>query len=211
MEANFWHDKWQRNEIGFHNSEVHPLLLRYWPTLALPDDARVLVPMAGKSLDVLWLSEQGFSVAAAELSRLAADAFFAEHNWPARKTERARHVVYSHGQLEFWVGDFFALRDENLPAFDAVYDRAALIALPPEMRKRYADTLAALLKPGAQYLLISLEYPDDRPNGPPFAIGGEEIARLFGDRFAIHCHGRHPSAVRDQSCFEVVYTLRLNA
>lgn len=207
MEADFWHDKWQRNEIGFHNSDIHPLLLRYWPTLGLASNARVLVPLAGKSLDLCWLLEQGHSVVAAELSKLAVDTFFSERQWSADIIEHANHTQYHHGQLDFWAGDLFTLDDKNLSVFDGLYDRAALIALAPDMRKRYVDLMHSLLKPGAKYLLISLEYPDHTRPGPPFAIDADNIAHLFQSGFSIHCHGRHPSELKGIPCFEAVYTL----
>ena len=208
MKADFWHDRWQRNQIGFHKSEVHPLLLRFWPMLELSKDARVLVPLAGKSLDVGWLLEQGHAVTAVELNKLAVEAFFTEQQWLPIITHRAQHTVFQHEALEFWVGDLFALKDENLTDFEGVYDRAALIALPPEMRADYVKTMSVLLKPGAKYLLISLEYPDDMLSGPPFAIDGQEIARLFQGSFSIHFHSRHPSEVKGRPCFETVYILQ---
>ncbi len=208
MKAEFWHDRWQHNQIGFHNSEVHPLLLRFWSTLELSKDARVLVPLAGKSLDVCWLLAQGHAVTAVELNKLAVEAFFTEQQWPATITHRAQHIVFQHEALEFLVGDLFALENENLMDFDGVYDRAALIALPPEMRAGYVKTISALLKPGAKYLLVSLEYPAGMLNGPPFAIDGQEIARLFHGNFSVHFHSKHPSDVKGRACFETVYTLQ---
>jgi len=208
MNAEFWNDRWQRNQIGFHNSEVHPLLIRYWPTLELSNDTRVLVPLAGKSLDLRWLLEQGHAVTAVELSKLAVEAFFTEQQWSATISTRAQHTVFQHEALEFWAGDVFAIENENITAFDCVYDRAALIALPPEMRAGYVETMSALLKPGAKYLLISLEYPDDTLDGPPFPIDGQEISRLFHAGFSIHFHRRHTSEVKGQPCFESVYTLQ---
>ncbi|GJL66808.1 MAG: thiopurine S-methyltransferase [Nitrospirales bacterium] len=208
MKADFWHDRWQRNQIGFHNSEVHPLLIRFWPKQELSKDARVLVPLAGKSLDVRWLLEQGHAVTAVELNELAVETFFAEQQWPATKINRPQHTVFQHEALEFWAGDLFAIKNENVAAFEGVYDRAALIALPPEMRAGYVETMSALLKPGAKYLLISLEYPDDTLSGPPFAIDGQEIQSLFDESFSIHFHSRHPSEVKGHPCFETVYTLQ---
>ncbi|GJL56881.1 MAG: thiopurine S-methyltransferase [Nitrospirales bacterium] len=208
MKADFWNDRWQRNQIGFHNSEIHPLLTRYWPMLELTNDARVLVPLAGKSLDVRWLIAQGHDVTAVELNKLAVEAFFREQQWSATQTHRPQHIVFHHEALEFWVGDFFAIRKEDLSAFDGVYDCAALIALPAEMRSGYVDAVSALLKPGAKYLLVSLEYPDENMSGPPFAIDSSKITRLFHTSFSIHCHGKHPSEVKGQPCFEIVYTLQ---
>ena len=208
MEADFWHNKWQRNEIGFHNGDIHPLLIRYWPQLQLAEQSRVLVPMAGKSLDLCWLLDQEHPVTAVELSELAVESFFTERGWPAQPQTDGQHRRYQHQNLDFWVGDFFALRDHGEIHVDAVYDRAALIALPPTMRGDYVDTVSSLLKPGGRYLLISLEYEQGQAGGPPFAIDAEEIQQLFGEKFTIECKGRHASDLRGTPCFETVYLMQ---
>ncbi len=207
MDPDFWHEKWHNNEIGFHNSEIHPLLLRYWPSLGLAPDARVLVPLAGKTLDLRWLLEQGHSVTAVELSQLAVEIFFEEQGWTAQTSEQGDHTVFQHGELTFRAGDFFSLPEKDEAPYDAVYDRAALIALPPEMRQRYVDTLAKLLKPGGSCLLISLEYPRNALQGPPFVVDGGAVHALFEDHFSIRCLGRHPSDAKGVAAFETVYTL----
>mgnify|MGYP000400918887 CR=1 FL=1 len=59
MKADFWHDKWNNNEIGFDQDQPNPLLVEHWQALNLEANARVFVPLCGKSIDMVWLLHQG--------------------------------------------------------------------------------------------------------------------------------------------------------
>lgn len=179
MEADFWHERWERGEIGFHKSRVNPLLQRWWPSLGVSAPARVLVPLCGKSLDMLWLREQGHPVIGVELSRLALADFIKEHALACQWQQRDGFEVARCDTLELYCGDFFALQADHLEGVAVVYDRAALIALPPPLRQRYVAHLRAHLPAGWKMLLVTLDYPQhDRP-GPPFSVPDEEVRSLF--------------------------------
>ena len=182
MEPEFWHQRWQQNQIGFHQGEVNPYLRKYWSSLAIAAPARILVPLCGKSLDLLWLVEQGYQVEGVELSELAVRAFFEEQGIEARQTRLGDWQVWEGDGLRLWCGDFFALRPEQLGHIDAVYDRAALIALPTEMRQQYVRHMQTLVGP-VPHLLITLEYPQDKMSGPPFSVEQAEVEALFGERY----------------------------
>ena len=77
-----------------------------------------------------------------------------------------------------YCGDFFALTLEQLGTIDVVYDRAALVALPQDMRKQYSQRLCSLT-PGAKQLLVTFEYDQSLIGGPPFAIPSEEIQQNY--------------------------------
>jgi thiopurine S-methyltransferase len=158
MEPKFWQERWARNQLGFHLPEVNPYLERHWPSLALAEGAKVLVPLCGKSLDLMWLATQGHRVLGVELSEQAVEAFFSEQSLTPRITQRGVFTVYQADLIEVWCGDFFALDAEVLADCTAVYDRAALIALPPLMRSQYTEQLNNMLRPGCQGLLITLDY-----------------------------------------------------
>jgi len=183
MEPKFWQERWARNQIGFHLPEVNPYLQRHWPPLA--EGAKVLVPLCGKSLDLMWLASQGLRVVGVELSEQAVEAFFSEQNLTPRVTERGVFKVYQADLIEIWCGDFFALNAEVLADCAALYDRAALIALPPLMRAQYADHLNTWLPSGCQGLLITLDYEQVQKAGPPFAVTDEEVQLLLGERWAL--------------------------
>ncbi|NWN47665.1 thiopurine S-methyltransferase [Pseudomonas sp. MAFF 301514] len=183
MEPKFWQDRWANNQIGFHLPEVNPYLQRHWPRLA--DGAKVLVPLCGKSLDLIWLAAQGLHVLGVELSEQAVETFFNEQNLSPRITERGAFKVYQADLIEVWCGDFFALEPEVLAGCAALYDRAALIALPPLMRAQYTEHLNASLRPGCQGLLITLDYEQTQKAGPPFAVADDEVAVLLGPHWAL--------------------------
>lgn len=180
MEPEFWLQRWREGRTGFHQAAPTPQLLRHWPALALAAGSRVFVPLAGKSLDLLWLAGQGHRVLGVELSPLAVRQFFDEHGLtPQVHASRygTRHVA---GEIELICGDVFALDAAALADCAAVYDRAALIALPPDLRRRYVHELYARLPAGCRGLLVTLEYPPHEKQGPPFPVPEAEVRELYG-------------------------------
>lgn len=179
MQPDFWLERWHNGQIGFHRDEVMPLLQKHWAALDLPAGSRVLVPLCGKSLDMHWLAAQGHRVLGVELSPLAVEQFFAEAGLTPERQQSQYGEHYRAGPVEIICGDAFALDSTLLADIAGVYDRAALIALPPELRKHYRDTLYARLPGGCRGLLITLEYPQDQKQGPPFSVPQPEVEQLF--------------------------------
>jgi len=185
MDAEFWQERWQAGEIGFHQKQVHRFLPEQLTKLKLAPGGRVLVPLCGKSLDLVWLAGQGFEVVGVELSRLAVEAFFTEQLLAPQRTSRGPFEIWQQGSIKLLAGDLFDLTTEECGPLAAVYDRAALVALPQEMRPRYAAKLAELLPGGGKLLLISYAYRQDEMAGPPFTVPFSEIKLLFGGAFDI--------------------------
>lgn len=185
MDPDFWHARWEANQIGFHQDEPNAYLERYWPTLGLAPGSRVLVPLCGKSLDLLWLREQGHTVIGIELSGIAVQAFFEENGVSPAVDTGARCTRWSCEGIELLCGDFFNLEAGDIGQVDALYDRAALIALTEVQRKRYAQRLAKLLQPGTPGLLVTLDYDQSRMDGPPFAVPDNEVRQLYEQDFQI--------------------------
>ena len=185
MHEEFWQTRWARNEIGFHRDEVHPALSAHWAGLPLAAASEVLVPLCGKSLDMPWLAAQGHAVLGVELAEKAVADFFAEQQLrPAASADGALRRYQVEG-LAVLQGDFFALTPAHTAQCAGYYDRAALIALPPEMRERYVAHLQQLLPSGCRGLLVTLDYPQELKNGPPFAVGDAEVRRLYGPGWQI--------------------------
>lgn len=178
MEAEFWHSKWQRNEIGFHNAEAHPLLVTHFGALSLPKGSRVFLPLCGKTRDIHWLLVNGYGVAGAELSPIAVEQLFAELGVVPKVADIGGMRRYSAPGIDIFAGDIFALSRDMLGPVDAVYDRAALVALPTDMRGNYAAHMAEVTVRAPQ-LLISFDYDQSLLDGPPFSVPGDEIARLY--------------------------------
>lgn len=179
MEHEFWHERWQQNQIGFHRDEIHLSLQQEWPKLEVKPGSRVFVPMCGKSNDMLWLLDQGYQVVGIELSPLAVEAFFAENHLQPTTHQQGNFLVSEIDGLQILCGDFFALRSENLGIIEAVYDRAALVALPQQMRIDYVAQLSASLKPGVKTLLVAFDYLQAEMSGPPFSVSSAEIENLY--------------------------------
>lgn len=189
MQPEFWHKRWADNQIGFHEPAVNPLLTSHFDALALSRGARVLVPLCGKTLDIDWLLARGHPVAGAEISAVAVARMF-ERLGIIPEVQRIAEVErHSAPGLDVFVGDFFHITPAMLGTVDAVYDRAALIALPPDMRVRYAQQLHALAG-NAPQLLVTLEYDQVVVDGPPFCVSGAELRALYP--------GRDPSQLSSQ-------------
>ncbi|GAA5235455.1 thiopurine S-methyltransferase [Verticiella sediminum] len=179
MEPEFWLSRWREGRTHFHQNRITPPLQKFWPGLGLAPEARVLVPLAGKSLDMLWLAEQGHEVVGVELSELAVGQFFAENGLTPERRRSALGEHWRSGRIELIQGDIFALDADFLAGFDAVYDRAALIALPPDMRRHYVEHVYAGLRSGCRGLLVTLDYPQDEMDGPPFSVPDADVQALY--------------------------------
>ncbi len=184
MEHQFWFNKWESNEIGFHMDEVNPVLLRFEARLGLGAGDRIFVPLCGKTLDIGYLLTRGCRVAGAELSESAVQQLFENLGHTPEVTPQGNLIQYSAPGLDIFVGDIFELSPEVLGAVDAVYDRAALVALPPEMRKRYASHLVTLTD-SARQLLVCFDYDQRQMEGPPFAVLEKEVRALYEDCYGL--------------------------
>lgn len=176
MDPEFWSQRWCRKDIGFHRSAVHPMLRRHWSTLSPSNDEAVLVPLCGKSLDLVWLSGSGGSsrsVIGVELSEIAVEAFFDAHGLDPHPTRIGGLDALQADGITLCIGDFFEFDPPH--AFPLVYDRAAMIALPAASRTSYRRKLRSLVSDDARGLLITLEYPQSEMDGPPFAVGEDEL------------------------------------
>jgi len=180
-----WLERWAEGETGFHNDWVNPRLAEHWPGFGLPAGSRVLVPLSGKSLDLLWLAEHGYRVVANELSPLAVEAFFEDAGIRPSRRHQGAFEIWSHGLVTVLCGDYFNLEPALVGRLQACYDRAALVALPPALRPAYMKHQAGLLPPGAPVLLIGVDYAQREMDGPPFSVTEAEIRELAAGRFEV--------------------------
>lgn len=182
MEAEFWHNRWRDNLIPFHKERTNHYLKKYFHLLEVGDGDDVLVPLCGKSVDMCWLRQQGCTVTGVELSDIAVRDFFVEQGIAAERGADDDFEILEGEGIRLLCGDFFALGAAHTASTAAVYDRAALVALPPEMRARYVDHLHALLAPAAPTLLLTFEYPTHETDGPPFSVDVEEVHALYAGK-----------------------------
>ena len=196
MDAEFWRQRWVSNNIAFHEDGYHPMLLTHWATLGIEPDATVFVPLCGKSHDMHWLRKRGHRVVGVELSEIAIQAFFDEAGIDCARDSAGPFVRYSGGGYTLLCGDMFALTPMVTGPFTAVYDRASLIALPPPMRARYAESLRTLCEPGTDGLLVTVHYPPDALTPPPHDVPDDEVKSLFSPWAALRLLGTGATEVK---------------
>lgn len=180
MEEDFWHARWQNNQIGFHESEVNGQLLKFWKEISVPENGHIFVPLCGKSLDLIWLRSQGYQVTGIEISPVAVSDFFKENKLNPRVTQQGKFERWEVDGITILQGDFFDLSVADVAACDAVYDRASLIALPIEMRGDYVKHCFKILPKNIPILLITLQYQQADMDGPPFSVTPGEVQNHYG-------------------------------
>lgn len=185
MEISYWQSRWQKKNTGWHMQQVYPHLITHWDKLDLDKGSTVLVPLCGKSLDMLWLAERDYKVIGVEVSDVAILEFIDESKKPFRATSKGPFTVHATHSIQLWQGDFFKLEPPLVPPVDAIYDKAALVALPEEKRKTYAARILQLCQAHTQIFLSSFEYEQKEMSGPPFSVTDAEIEKLYGNRFDI--------------------------
>jgi thiopurine S-methyltransferase len=180
MKKEFWLERWERGEIGFHQDEINPYLRQFWKELPASGHGEVFVPLCGKSQDMVWLRQQGDTVLGVELSSIAVQDFFKENKKSPTHAKSGKFETCEADGIRILCGDFFDLNRQDLANVSAVYDRASLVALPPDMRERYARHLVEILPPATKILLVTFDYPQAEMQGPPFAVSVSEVEALYG-------------------------------
>lgn len=210
MDAAFWTARWSEKQIGFHEGRPNAFLERH--AARLGERRHVLVPLCGKSEDLAFLAARGHTVTGVELVEDAVRAFFDEHE-VVPTVQRGTHATYTAGAITIHAGDFFAVTPALAGPIDALYDRAALVALPPEMRVRYAGHVRTLVAAGAPGLVVTFEYPQDKMNGPPFAVFESELRALYAgqsidlldERPAENLRTRDAGIAATERCFAIAF------
>lgn len=184
MDSNFWIKAWNEGRTNFHQKDYNSSLLKFFPELKPKNGENVLVPLCGKSKDMIWLASLGLNVHGVEVYEQPVKEFFSENNFefPNVKAEGA-FTDYSFHNIRLSAGDFFKL--DTSTKYDLIYDRASLVALPPDMRITYAEVIKRSLNPGGRYLLVSYEYDQAEMDGPPFSVSKEEVHSLYDSQFTI--------------------------
>ena len=182
MDANFWHQRWEKNEIGFHQGEVNALMIDNFQTLSLVKKSRIFVPLCGKTRDIAWLLSEGRRVVGAELSQLAVNQLFTDLGVEPDISTVGKLQHYKAVNIDIFVGDIFNLSADIIGMVDAIYDRAALVAFPVDLRAKYALHVNEITKTAPQ-LLICFEYDQTEIQGPPFSIDKKELVRVYGEHY----------------------------
>jgi thiopurine S-methyltransferase len=185
LKSEFWHDRWKQGQTDFHNPEVNPRLVEYWPGIGIEPEAAVFVPLCGKSLDLHWLEQRGHPVIGIELSPIAVGEFFTDSGTSPTRSSSGSLELFSADRLDIYCGNFFDPVPEQLATTRACYDRGSIVALPSDLRVRYAEHLTKILPSVMTILMLILEYDQSEMSGPPHSVPPEEVERLFGGEFEI--------------------------
>lgn len=178
-----WLEFWENNEINWHSDVVTQELEEYLGLLKLEPGDKVFFPLCGKSLDMTYILNQGFSVIGVELSEIGIKQFFHENELDFTISQVGEFDLYSAKNIEIYCGDFFSLTSNNLCDVKAVFDRKSLIALDRNLRQKYVKHLNDIISLGVRILLITLYYPKHQMSGPPFSVDKSEVESLFSMAF----------------------------
>ena len=184
MKATFWKNKWDLNQIGFHQNRVNPYLIKHFDALNMKKGDTIFVPLCGKTLDIKWLIQQGIKVIGAELIESAVEQLFMEMQVKPEIHEIEKFKYFSAENVVVFVGDILELNSKLMGNIDAIYDRAALVALPQEVRVRYASHMLNITQNASQ-LLITFDYDQSLMSGPPFSVNRAEVFNLYGEDYQI--------------------------
>jgi len=184
MEKAFWQSRWQEGKIAFHEGAPNLHLARHFSVLSLAPGSHVFVPLCGKSVDLDWLLAEEYQVSGIELNRDAVDAVFERLKLTPEVSPVRGLIRYSTDALVIWSGDFFELQPDDLGPINAVYDRAALVALPPAMRQAYATHLQTLSANAPQFL-VTYDYDQAQTEGPPFSVPERNVRDLYEELYDI--------------------------
>jgi len=176
-----WLDRWKKGTTGWHRSDINPQLIENINQLAEARPQKIFVPLCGASLDMKYLSDQGFHVVGVELSSLAIDRFFNENKIAYKVSKVEDFDFYQGKNIDIYCGDFFKLKKDYFYDVSCVYDRAALIALNPDLQKKYARHLKEILPNSSKILLLTMFYPQNEMEGPPFSVGDDNVEELFSE------------------------------
>jgi thiopurine S-methyltransferase len=198
MKHNFWEERWQENKIGFHLPKVNPWLVKHLDRLNLKTNSRIFVPLCGKSQDLIYLAEKGFEVIGVEFIKQAVDDFFIEQKLTPKKESINGITKYSTGNISILHADYFDLDSEVLGNIDLVFDRASMVALPEDVRKKYPPHIKNIIGNCPQILLVTMDYPQDKISGPPFSVSNAEVEQAYQKQFYISLLDKHDLTVEDK-------------
>lgn len=185
MELDFWTQRWEQGLTAWNQASVHPTLIERWDDAGVAPGSDVFVPLCGSSIDMAWLADRGHRVIGCELSEIGVRQFFDTVDLAPSTTTVGESVLFEAGPYRLWCGDLFALPGDAIAQVGGVYDRASLIALPDELRRRYAEFMAARVPVDATTLLLTFVYDEREMDGPPFSVDIDEVRRLYSPAFDV--------------------------
>lgn len=184
MDKNFWLERWETNNIPFHLEQTNPSLLKYQHFFTAKTNNNIFLPLCGKTLDIKWFLSQNQNIIGVELSEKAVIELFENLGVNPKVSGLQDMKLYFTKNVAIYVGNIFSLTKELIGNIDYIYDRAALVALPKEVRIKYTSHLMNITN-SAEQLLITYNYDQTLMDGPPFSLSHNEIETHYSKRYSI--------------------------
>lgn len=198
-----WEKDWTTDNPEFHFKEVNSMLIKQHNEFtAGRNNLRILVPLCGKSLDMVWLADQGHTVVGVELIRKGIEAFLRDN----KLTHREEPITLGP-EIQ---GTIFKVNEKDISLFecsifdfsfevagrqfDCIWDRGSMTAInmmKEERLTQYRDIMLACLKPDGRYFLefFAPESPEGMPSTFKF-ISKKSVTKLFGEKCTIRFVGK---------------------
>ena len=190
LDLEYWHKRWKENNIGWHHTDINPLLIKYQENLLIKPNCKVLFPLCGKTVDMKYLADLKHKIVGVEYSEKAVLDYFTENKLQYKMSTcelNKSYKVYEavDTNITIFQGDFFSVTKDLIGEVDAIFDRGSLVALNPSDREKYAKIITQLMSPNTRYMINALSYDQTKYGGPPFSVSEETVKKLFGDKLDI--------------------------
>ena len=196
---------------------------------------RILLPLCGKSVDLLWLWRHGHDVVGVEdfaksISDFAADSHLVPEDVNNNKSQdeemqAIKECIGAEEMLSLLQSSFSPSNASGSPftdhSFNAVWDRSAFVSMPPRYHGFYAEAIKRLLNwHDFRFMLLVYEFDETAVKGPPYAVTQDRVRALFQDFADIHriyeapllfdarLSGSNQFSLSKTDVREVVYLLR---
>lgn len=182
----YWEKRWEIKATGFHIDNVHPMLVKHFTQLT-DHKAKILVPLCGKTVDMIWLASNGHQVIGVEYVQSPVEEFFAENkiDYTTRQVNDFKLYESADKSIRIYNGDFFKFTVDYEGPIELVWDRASFVALTPSLRQNYARQIQSLLSDKFNYLMDTFEFDERIFPGPPHSVNFAEVKQLYGTKCKI--------------------------
>ena len=180
-----WHSHWTRKTPGFHEGQVNTYLEQFLPLFKLKAGNSIFMPLCGKAVDILWLSQQGYHVIGVELSEVAVESFFTESDIQYVKVQHEKFVIYEAPNITLYQGNLMDIQPQHLTDCKLIYDRASIVAIELFNRKAYKRKMLEIIPVGTPMLMVTLDYDQNIMQGPPFSVPVSEITALYQPEYQL--------------------------
>lgn len=185
MDVSYWKKRWLDGQTGWHENEVHPLLIKYYDFLSLSLKKHFFFPLCGKTLDLDWILSKNHTTTGVEASEIAIKEVENRLKVSFKKAAYQNFTKHTFGNLTLMQGNYFDLDTTLIDPIDVVFDRGAFVAIHPNQRKKYIEMYNKLLTHESIILLVAYQYNENASTNPPYSLSELQIRALMEPDFDI--------------------------